>query len=139
MVVKRNEYISDDNLSEISSLIHLLDRYENSDEAHILKHSPFYDETEFINLLRSDSGLCILDMNIANAFTKFDEFESFIQRVNIENPISIICLNECWLTEIRDGSILTLTNYKLFNQVGRCPGHSHCRLIIYVHDQFTCK
>jgi len=142
MVVKRNEYINDDNLSEISSLIHLLDRYENSensDEAHILKHSPFYDETEFINLLRSDSGLCILDMNIANAFTKFDEFESFIQRVNMENPISIICLNECWLTEIRDGSILNLTNYKMFNQVGKCPGHSHCGLIIYVHDQFTCK
>ena len=36
-------------------------------------------------------------MNIATAFTKFDELEAFIHRVNKGNPISVICLNECWL------------------------------------------
>ena len=35
-------------------------------------------------------------MNIANAFTKFDELETCINRVNKSNPISVIyiCLNE---------------------------------------------
>ena len=25
----------------------------------------------------------------------------------------------------------------MFNQVGKCPGHSHCGLITYVHDLFN--
>ena len=55
------------------------------------------------------------------------------------NPISVICLNECWLSEIRDGSNLNLTNYNLFNQIGKCTGHSHCGLLIYVHEDYTCN
>ena len=30
---------------------------------------------------------------------KFDELEAFINRVNTSNPISLICLQECWLDE----------------------------------------
>ena len=33
-------------------------------------------------------------------------------------------------------SILHLPNYNIFYQVGKCPGHSHCGLITYVHDSF---
>ena len=77
-------------------------------------------------------------MNIANAFTKFDELEAFIYRVNKGNPISVICLNECWQSEIRDDSNLNLTNYNIFNQIGKYPGHSHCGLLIYVHEDYKC-
>ena len=35
-MVKRNEYIDDDNLSKLSSLTHLLDN-----DTHTIKHSPF--------------------------------------------------------------------------------------------------
>ena len=41
--------------------------------------------------LKTNLGLCILDMNIANALTKFDELEAFNNRVNKRNPISGIC------------------------------------------------
>ena len=107
-----------------SSLIHLLDRHDRDyiSETQVLEHSPFYSEELFKNILKSKNGLCILDMNIANVF----------------NPISVICLNECWLNEVRDGSMLNLPGYKLFNQIGKCPGHSHCGLIIFVHEQFIC-
>ena len=50
--------------------------------------------------------------------------------------MSIICLNECWLSDQSDVSILHLPNYNMFYQVGKCPGHSHCGLITYVHDSF---
>ena len=43
------------------------------------------------------------------------------------------------LSEIRDDSNLNLTNYNLFNQIGKCPGHSHCGLLIYVHEDFKCN
>ena len=75
MVVKCNQFIDDDNLTDKSSLIHLLDRHDadDCDEIPLLKQSPFYSENQFTSLLNKNYGLCILDMNIANAFTKFDE------------------------------------------------------------------
>ena len=135
-MVRRNQFIDDDNLSELSSLTHLLDRNDNDDneETPVLQHSPYYSDNQFIDIISKDTGLSILDMNICNAFTKFDELEIFIQRVNVGNPVSIICLNECWLSDQSDVSILHLPNYNMFYQVGKCPGHSHCGLITYVHD-----
>ena len=78
-------------------------------------------------------------MNITNAFSKFDDLEVFINRVNTCNTISFICLIECCLNEIRDDSNLNLTNCNLFNQIGKCYGHSHCGLLIYVHEDFKCN
>ena len=63
----------------------------------------------------------------------------FVNRVNISSPISAICLNECWLTEKCDQSTIHLPNYQMFYQRGTREGHSHCGLIIYVHEQFTCR
>ena len=141
MAVKCNQIIDDDNLTDKSPLIHLLDRHDadDCDEIPLLKYSPFYSENKFTSLLKTDNGLCILDMNIANAFTIFDELEAFINMVNKGNPISVICPNECWLSKIRDGSNLNLTNYNIFNQIGKCPGPSHYGLLIYVHEDFKCN
>ena len=137
-MTRNNQFIDDDNLSELSSLTHLLDRNEpdDSEESIVLKHSPFYSESQFSDLISSHPGLSILDMNIGNAFTKFDELELFIQWVNTHNPVSVICLNECWLNEKSAVSTLHLPDYNMFYQIGRCPGHSHCGLITYVHNSF---
>ena len=137
-MVKTNQFIDDDNLTELSSLTHLLDRNEDNDteDIPVLKHSPFYSELQFTDLISSHAGFSILDMNICNAFAKFDELEIFIQRVNSTNPVSIICLNECWLNDQSAVSILHLPNYNMFYQTGKCPGHSHCGLITYVHEMF---
>ena len=63
MVVPRNRFINDDDLSESTSLMHLLDRHDEeiTEEANILKHSPFYSEQKFINILKK-VGLCVLDL-----------------------------------------------------------------------------
>ena len=112
-MTRNNQFIDDDNLSELSSLTHLLDRNEpdDSEEFIVLKHSPFYSESQFSDLISSHPGLSILDMNICNAFTKFDELELFIQRVNTQNPVSVICLNELWLNEKSAVSTLHLPDY----------------------------
>ena len=102
----------------------------------MIKHSPCFSETSFINLLGSNEGLTVLDLNVCNAFTKFDELELFVERVNINNLISVICLNECWLNSKRDLSPIHLVSYNMFYQVGNCPGHGHCGLITYVHETY---
>ena len=81
-MVRRNQFIDDDNLSELSPLtlqekIHLLERNDNDDneETPVLQHSPYYSDNQFIDIISKDTGLSILDMNICNAFTKFDELK----------------------------------------------------------------
>ena len=52
MMVLRNHFVDGD-LSDRTSLIHLLDNNDTEDnnEAHIIKHSPYYSESEFSKLL----------------------------------------------------------------------------------------
>ena len=52
MVVESNKFIDDDNLTDKSSLIHLLDRHDadDCDKIPLLKHSPFYNENQFTGL-----------------------------------------------------------------------------------------
>ena len=38
--------------------------------------------------MSSNNGLSILDLNLCNAFTKYDKLAIFINRVNKNNPIS---------------------------------------------------
>ena len=86
--------------------------------------------------MSSNNGLSILDLNVCNAFTKYDEIAHFVNRVNINNPISVICLNECWLSVQSNVSSLHIPNYDMYYQVGNCPGHTHCGLITYVYNSF---
>ena len=53
--------------------------------------------------------------------------------INVRNPVSVICMNECWLSKKSDVCTVHLLNY---NIAGQCPGHSHGGLITYVHDTF---
>ena len=89
-------------INEDTSLTHLLDRHDTEDdenvETQIIKQSPFYDQAKFADLIRKSAGLSILDLNIQNIFSKFDELVCFIQTINIKHPISVICLNECWIS-----------------------------------------
>ena len=57
-------------------------------------------------------------------FTKFDELESFVNRVNVTYPISAICLNECWISDIDSMTGLNLPNYQMFFQPGNLQGHN---------------
>ena len=58
----------------------------------------------------------------------------FVNRVNVTHPISAICLNECWINDIDLMTGLNLPTYQMFFQPGNRQGHSHCGLVIYVHN-----
>ena len=119
-MAQTNRYIDDVDLTESTSLTHLLDRHSRDsdiDETHIIRHSPYYSETQFKQLISNKAGICILDLNIQNVFTKFDELESFVNRVNETHPISAICLNECWINDIDSMTGLTLSDPGYFRQL----------------------
>ena len=86
-MVQRNQFIDGD-LSDRKSLIHLLDNNDSEDnnEAHRVKHSPYYNETDFSKLLQKKDGLSILNVNIQYVNAKFDEFQAFVDRINVKEP-----------------------------------------------------
>ena len=94
MARKRNTFIDGVDLSETTSLIYLLDTgdVDDGNEAHVLKHYVYYGENEFSKLLTNKADYTILSINIQSINAKFDEFEAFINRMNVTNPISAICL-----------------------------------------------
>ena len=55
--------------------------------------------------------------------------------MNRENPISVICLQECWTNDNTYIPLYNLYNYKLIHQGQRCCPHGG--LVIYVHEQFS--
>ena len=128
------------NLTPTNSLVHLLDSNDTDDnnEVPIVKHSAYYGENDFSSMLANKAGLTILSGNIQSIKAKFDELDAFINRVNTSNPISLICLQECWLDEknIESIAMFNLKDYNMSYQTKQCCGHGG--LIIYVHTQFTC-
>ena len=82
-------------------------------EAQIIKYLAYYGETEFSKLLSKKAGLTILSVNIQYINTKFNDFESVVNRMNLTNSISVICLQECWIKETDNISMLNLTDYSL--------------------------
>ena len=136
-MAQHNQFL-DGVFSEATSLTHLLDTGEKEDhnEAQIIKHSAYYGETEFSKLLNKKAGLTIISVSIQCVNAKFDDLESFIDGVNITNPISVICLQECWLKDNNNVSMFNLTDYNLVSQPRSCCGHGG--LMVYVHNQFKC-
>ena len=54
-------------------------------------HIRYIGRKEVKQLISNKAGICLLDLNVQNVFTKFDELESFVNRVNETHPISAIC------------------------------------------------
>ena len=128
-MAQRNQFL-DNNLSDNN------DSEENS-EAHVIKHSPYFGEADFSKLLIRNSGLWSPSVNIQCINTKFDEFQCFVNRINLTNPIRAICLQECWLRDVDNETMFNLYDYELFSQPNQCCPHGG--LIIHVHKQFSCN
>ena len=136
-MTQHNQFL-DGVFSATTSLTHLLDTNdkEHDNEAQIIKHSAYYGETKFFKLLSKKADLTILSVNIQCINTKFDDFESFINIMNLTNSISVICLQECWLKETDNISMFNLTDYNLVSLPRSWCGHDG--LMIYLHNQFKC-
>ena len=93
-MAQRNNFINGIGLTETNSLIHLLNTDDANDdnELHLIKHTAYYGDNEFLKMLSNKTGLSILSGNIQSINAKYDEFSSFADRVNTTNPISAILL-----------------------------------------------
>ena len=89
------------------------ERDNDTNDTHIIKHSPFFNKNQSHEFTLTQWFVNIR-LNVCNTFIKCDELALFIHRVNINNPISVICPNESWhsvqsfLTLIQHPTVLHL-------------------------------
>ena len=89
-------------LNEKNSLPHLLDRIspEMENETSLIEHSKYYNDVEFRNVLHNtNSKISIPSLNSQSINAKFDQLKIFHDNINIECPISVICIQESWAHE----------------------------------------
>ena len=136
MEEKRNNSIDDVGLSESTSLTHLLDGDDETENTGLdfIKHSPYYSEHDYLNIRFGKGKLGIMSLNCQSINSKFEEFRLFIDRINKVEDIGVVCLQETWTSEKDDVSLFHLPNYKLFHK-GKTRS-SHGGLFMYVHGRF---
>ena len=79
----------------------------------------------------------MLSLNCQSINAKFDKLKLLLADVNIECPISVICIQESWAHENVDMSQFLLPNYSLIFENRRLSTHGG--LIMYIHDNFVYK
>ena len=119
-----------------TSLTHLLNNDNNTDTGDIklIKHSPYFSETDFQRLQFGKGRLRIMSLNSQSINAKFDELRLFKNRINKVEEIGVVCLQETWTSENEDIRLFQLPNYKLFHKGKKCCNHGG--LFMYVHERF---
>ena len=140
IMANNNSFIHNTGLNKKNSLTHLLDAIspEMENEIKLIHPSKYYDDEDFkVELNSLNNGLCTLSLNCQSINAKFDKLKLFLNDVNTQNPISVICIQESWGHEEIDIRYFSLPNYTLINANRRLSLHGG--LITYIHDDFAFK
>ena len=89
----------------IHFLTHILnvDITYDAEELSIIKHSPSFDQDNFIKILKGKHDhFTALSLNIKSINAKFDQLKILLHFLQENNNchISAICLQETWLKEV---------------------------------------
>lgn len=113
-----------------------LDAEDNANEPTLFQNSPYYSNSQFIELLADQlNKFTILSLNCQSLNAKFELLKSYIEMYNTEfSNLSAVCLQETWLSAGSDTSLLQIENYNLIYKGKSCSAHGG--VAIYLHDSF---
>ena len=116
----------------LSNILNQNNTYDNlNGEIDLIQHSPYYYDGNIPSNDRSVNKLNILSLNCASINAKFDELNITIQQIhNNGTEIHAICLQETWLSENSDTSLLHIDDFNLIMQGKICS--THAGLLIYL-------
>ena len=126
-------------VNSLTHVLHTNNADDILDDNLDITDSLYYDYNQFHRLLQPNkNNFSILSSNIQSLHAKFNELEAFVTDLQSnEFEFSIICLQESWLSEHDDTSILRLGNYQCSSQ-GKSSS-SKGGLTIYVNNNFSYK
>ena len=79
--------------------------------------------------------MCILSLNCQSINAKFDKLKMFIDYVNDQSPVSVICIQVSWAHNEMDMNYFSIPNYTMINQ--NRPLSTHGGLVTYIHNDFA--
>ena len=112
----------------------------NDDEMpNLLMHSPYMDNDDAVNILKSKNDtFSILSLNCQSLQSKFDQLQVYTKLFNESDcPFSIICLQETWLKDNSDTSLLQLEGYSFVYATSSCSAHGG--VAMYIRNSFEYK
>ena len=122
---------------ESSNLNSVLKTNEDTDEEiETIIHSQYYNMDNIQNISLPDrKTFNILSINIQSLNAKYDNLVSMLSILKEYNiAFSAICIQESWLNDYHDVSLVQISGYNMIHQGKQCCGHGG--LIIYLQDQF---
>jgi uncharacterized protein YifN (PemK superfamily) len=108
------------------------------DEApNVLQHSLYYDTDGLTDMLsRLPNTFKILSLNVQSINAKFHELQAYVEGVCNSN-FSAVCIQETWLSDESDVSLLQLNGYNLISK-GKSSS-LHGGVAIYLKENFRYK
>ena len=102
----------------------------------LFSHSPYYNDESFVNLMESKKhSFKIISLNCQSINAKFNELKIYLEHFrNNGITISVICLQETWINDDYNTSLLKLEGYNLIHKGKHCSAHGG--VAIYVHESF---
>ena len=131
---------------DVNSLTTLLDTNLTQDEndantfePKLIKQSPYFDIDKLVlHLKQMQNHFTIISLNCESLNAKFDELKIFLYNLDTHGCLpSAICLQETWLTNDSDLSLLQLNNYTLVSQGKICSARGG--LAIYIKSCYSYK
>jgi exonuclease III len=101
------------------------------------QHSRYYNNEEFIQLMQnSTSPFTLLTLNCQSLNAKFQDLQIYVENyAEVGCPLSVICLQETWLSDNSDTSLFQMENYTLLSKGKSCSVHGGTA--IYIHNSYA--
>ena len=102
-----------------------MDDIDEEEMPTIFKNSPYYDDESLISVLQNKQGLfSILSLNCQSLHAKFNMFKLYLENLALSGCyFSVVCLQETWLSELHDTSLLEIQGYNLVVRHSSCSVH----------------
>ena len=116
------QYLSYTDEIQCNCLKNSIDQNINTDDetntCQLIKHTSYYDVEQFKHLADTHKDeFSVLSSNIQSINAKLNELEIFTEELqNTDFKISIICLQESWITDLSDTSQIQLAGYNCIAQ-----------------------
>ena len=121
------------------SLLDMLDEGmgDDSEGPLLFQSSPYYDHSAFNEVLKNKSNMfSVISFNCRSLNARFDDIHVFLQEMHTSSQfIDAFCVQETWLEEGADVSLLNIDGYNLI-----CKGKSSSRCggtAIYLKDNYN--
>lgn len=109
---------------------------DSDEEIETFFHSPYYNigDVQHTSAFGRNT-FNVLSINIQSINAKFDQFVAMLSLLEEQNVyFNAICIQETWLSDFHDVSLLHIQGYNMIHQGKRCCGHGG--LIIYLHEKY---